>query len=49
MEVHLPRNLGCPRSAAMGFTSLPIILAVCALSLIVGLNYLIICRMTLPS
>ena len=30
--------------AAMGFSSLPIILAVCALSLIVGLNYIIICR-----
>jgi nucleotide-binding universal stress UspA family protein len=30
--------------AAMGFGSLPIILAVCALSLIVGLNYIVICR-----
>ena len=30
--------------AAMGFSSLPIILAVSALSLIVGLNYIIICR-----
>ena len=30
--------------AAMGFSSLPIILAVCVLSLIVGLNYIIICR-----
>ncbi len=29
---------------AMGFGSLPIILAVCALSLIVGLNYIIICK-----
>lgn len=28
----------------MGFGSLPIILAVCALSLIVGLNYIIICK-----
>ncbi len=30
--------------AAMGFGSLPIVLAVCALSLIVGLNYIIICK-----
>ncbi len=30
--------------AVMGFGSLPIILAVCALSLIVGLNYIIICK-----
>lgn len=30
--------------AVAGFGSLPIILAVCALSLIVGLNYIIICR-----
>ncbi|MBU3665488.1 MAG: amino acid permease [Chthoniobacterales bacterium] len=30
--------------AVMGFASLPIVLAVCALSLIVGLNYIIICR-----
>lgn len=28
----------------MGFGSLPIILAVCALSLVVGLNYIIICK-----
>lgn len=30
--------------AVMGFASLPIVLAVCALSLIVGLNYIIICK-----
>lgn len=30
--------------AVMGFGSLPIVLAVCALSLIVGLNYIIICK-----
>lgn len=30
--------------AAMGFSSLPIILAVCALTFIVGLNYIIVCR-----
>lgn len=30
--------------AAMGFSSLPIILAVCALTFIVGLNYMIVCR-----
>ncbi len=30
--------------AAMGFGSLPVILAVCVLSLIVGLNYIIVCR-----
>ena len=30
--------------AVMGFGSLPIVLAVCALSLIVGLNYIIVCR-----
>lgn len=30
--------------AVMGFGSLPIILAVCTLSLIVGLNYIIVCR-----
>jgi amino acid transporter/nucleotide-binding universal stress UspA family protein len=30
--------------AAMGFSSLPIILAVCALTFIVGLNYLVVCR-----
>ena len=30
--------------AAMGFSSFPIILAVCALTFIVGLNYIIVCR-----
>jgi hypothetical protein len=30
--------------AAMGFASLPIILAVCVLTFIVGLNYIIVCR-----
>ncbi|MFM8716502.1 MAG: amino acid permease, partial [Spartobacteria bacterium] len=30
--------------AAIGFSSLPIILAVCVLSLLVGLNYIVICR-----
>lgn len=30
--------------AAMGFSSLPIILAVCALTFIVGLNYIVVCR-----
>lgn len=30
--------------AVMGFASLPIVLAVCALTLIVGLNYIVICR-----
>lgn len=30
--------------AVMGFGSLPVVLAVCALSLIVGLNYIIVCR-----
>ena len=30
--------------AAMGFSSLPIIFAVCALTLLVGLNYIVICR-----
>lgn len=30
--------------AVMGFSSLPIVLAVCALTLIVGLNYIIVCR-----
>lgn len=30
--------------AVMGFASLPVVLAVCALSLIVGLNYIIICK-----
>ncbi len=30
--------------AVMGFGSLPIVLAVCALSLIVGLNYIVVCR-----
>ena len=30
--------------AAMGFSSLPVILAVCALTFIVGLNYMIVCR-----
>jgi amino acid transporter/nucleotide-binding universal stress UspA family protein len=30
--------------AATGFASLPIIIAVCALTLLVGLNYLVVCR-----
>ena len=30
--------------AATGFASLPIILAVCALTLLVGLNYIVVCR-----
>lgn len=30
--------------AAIGFSSLPIVLAVCALTFIVGLNYIIVCR-----
>jgi amino acid transporter len=30
--------------AAIGFSSLPIIIAVCVLSLLVGLNYIVICR-----
>lgn len=30
--------------AVMGFGSLPIVLAVCALSLVVGINYIIICK-----
>lgn len=30
--------------AVVGFGSLPIVLAVCALSLVVGLNYMIVCR-----
>ena len=30
--------------AAMGFSSLPIVLAVCALTFIVGLNYMVVCR-----
>ncbi|MEY4300630.1 MAG: hypothetical protein RIR25_1866, partial [Verrucomicrobiota bacterium] len=30
--------------AVMGFGSLPIVLAVCALTLIVGLNYIIVCN-----
>lgn len=30
--------------AATGFSSLPVIAAVCALSLLVGLNYIVICR-----
>lgn len=30
--------------AAMGFSSLPIVLAVCALTFIVGLNYIVVCR-----
>ncbi|MEO6054637.1 MAG: amino acid transporter, partial [Chthoniobacterales bacterium] len=29
---------------AAGFSSLPIILAVCALTLLVGINYMVICR-----
>ena len=30
--------------AALGFSSLPIIFAVCALTLLVGLNYIVVCR-----
>jgi amino acid transporter len=30
--------------AAMGFGSLPVVLAVCALCLVVGLNYIVVCR-----
>jgi amino acid transporter/nucleotide-binding universal stress UspA family protein len=30
--------------AAMGFSSLPVIFAVCALTLLVGINYIVICR-----
>ena len=30
--------------AATGFSSLPVIIAVCALTLLVGLNYIVICR-----